>query len=143
MVSPGGIEAWLVEEHAVPIISLRFAFRGGAKLDPPGREGLAEFVTGMLNEGAGEWDSLAFQTELEAVAASMSFDAGIDRFSGSVQTLTETGDRAFTLLAAALADVGQVRTGRIELLHARIQNVDDIDIAGGIDIDRRRGNDDL
>jgi zinc protease len=30
VTSPGGIEAWLVESHANPLIAMRFAFRGGA-----------------------------------------------------------------------------------------------------------------
>ena len=51
--SPGGIEAWLVEEHAVPMMAMRFAFDGGSSQDPDGKEGLANFVTAMLDEGAG------------------------------------------------------------------------------------------
>ena len=34
VISPGGVEAWLVEDHANPIISLDLTFRGGAALDP-------------------------------------------------------------------------------------------------------------
>ena len=52
--SPGGIEAWLVEEHAVPMMAMRFAFDGGSSQDPDGKEGLANFVTAMLDEGAGD-----------------------------------------------------------------------------------------
>ena len=52
--SPGGIEAWLVEEHAVPMLAMRFAFEGGSSQDPTGKEGLANFVTAMLDEGAGD-----------------------------------------------------------------------------------------
>ena len=62
VVSPGGIEAWLVEDHTNPIISLELAFRGAAALDPPGREGLANLVSGLIDEGAGDLDSQAFQS---------------------------------------------------------------------------------
>jgi zinc protease len=37
--SPGGISAWLVEEHSVPLIALRFAFDGGSSQDPRARRG--------------------------------------------------------------------------------------------------------
>ena len=37
VMSPGGIEAWLVESHANPLIAMRFAFRGGASQDDPGQ----------------------------------------------------------------------------------------------------------
>jgi len=30
VVSPGGIEAWLVQDASVPLIALDFSFRGGA-----------------------------------------------------------------------------------------------------------------
>jgi len=33
----GGVVAWLVEDHALPVVSIRFAFPGGAALDPPSR----------------------------------------------------------------------------------------------------------
>ena len=33
VVSPSGIEAWLVESHAVPMISMDFSFESGAALD--------------------------------------------------------------------------------------------------------------
>jgi zinc protease len=103
VVSPGGIEAWLVEAHAVPILSMRFAFRGGTKLDPEGKEGLAELASGLLNEGAGDMDALAFQKALDDRAIRMSFNAGIDEFRGTLETLTETRKEAFDLLALALS----------------------------------------
>src|SRR5436190_7160153 len=53
VTSPGGIEAWLVESHANPLIAMRFAFRGGGAQDPKGKDGLAYFVSGMMDEGAG------------------------------------------------------------------------------------------
>ena len=59
--SPGGIEAWLVEEHAVPMMAMRFAFDGGSSQDPDGKEGVANFVTAMLDEGAGDLVSRDFQ----------------------------------------------------------------------------------
>ena len=102
VVSPQGIEAWLVEAHAAPFLTMQFAFRGGTKLDPEGREGLAEFVSALFNEGAGDMDARAFQNALDDNAVRMSFDAGIDELDGTLQTLTERQDRAFELLALAL-----------------------------------------
>ncbi|HEU0018251.1 MAG TPA: insulinase family protein, partial [Methyloceanibacter sp.] len=57
VMSPGGIEAWLVESHANPLIAMRFAFRGGAAQDPDNKHGLAYFVSGMMDEGAGDLNS--------------------------------------------------------------------------------------
>ena len=102
VVSPGGIEAWLVEDHSNPIVSVEFAFRGGAALDPAGKEGLANMISGLLDEGAGELDSQAFQGRLEDLSIRLSFDAGLDSFAGELQTLTENRDAAFELLRLAI-----------------------------------------
>ena len=72
--SPGGITAWLVEEHSVPLIALRFAFDGGNAQDPEGKEGLANFLAGMLDEGAGDLTSKQFQERMEEIAMRMGFD---------------------------------------------------------------------
>ena len=41
IVTPRGVTAWLVEDYAVPLVSLEFAFRGGASQDPAGNAGAA------------------------------------------------------------------------------------------------------
>lgn len=102
VVSPGGIEAWLVEDHSTPLISVSIAFRGGAALDPQGKEGLAEMISGLLDEGAGELDSAEFQRRLAELAMDYGFRAGIDSFTGSMRTLTEHRDAAFELLGLSL-----------------------------------------
>lgn len=103
VTSPGGITAWLVEDHSNPILSLEMAFVGGAALDPEGQEGLAYLVSGLIDEGAGDLDSQAFQETLENLAISLSFDTGMESFRGSLRTLTENRDTAFELLRLALS----------------------------------------
>lgn len=102
VVSPGGIEAWLVEDHSVPVIALSVGFQGGAALDPEDKPGLANMVSGLLDEGAGDLDSLAFQGKLERLAIGLSFDASQDAFSGSLRTVLDNRDTAFDMLRLAL-----------------------------------------
>lgn len=104
VVSDQGIEAWLAEDHTLPIISMEFAFRGGTALDPKDKQGLANMVSGLLDEGAGDMDSFAFQSRLQDLAISISFDARRDSFSGSLKTITENRDVAFDLLKAAITN---------------------------------------
>jgi zinc protease len=104
VVSPGGIEAWLVEDHTNPIIALELAFRGGAALDPDAKAGLAHMAASTIDEGAGPLDSQAFQGELDNLSISLRFEAGLDSFNGSLETLTENRDRAFELLRLALTE---------------------------------------
>jgi zinc protease len=103
VVSPRGVEAYLLSEPSIPFLSLSLQFRGGAALDPAGEEGLAYMVSGLLDEGAGDLDSQAFQTELEDLAIRLSFDASHDQVSGQLKTLTEHRERAFELLGLALS----------------------------------------
>lgn len=104
VVSPGGIEAWLVEDHANPVVSLRFAFQGGAELDPPGKAGLANLAASTMDEGAGGLDSQTFQRRLADQAIELRFSAGFDQVSGQVRTLTETLDAAVDLLRLAMTE---------------------------------------
>ena len=100
--SPGGITAWLVEEHGIPLIAMRFAFEGGNAQDPDGKEGVANFIVSMMDEGAGELTSKQFQERMEAIAMRMSFDDSRDAVYGSFETLTENRDAAIELLALAV-----------------------------------------
>jgi zinc protease len=101
--SPGGISAWLVEEHSVPLLAMRFAFDGaGSAQDPVGKEGLANFVSSMLDEGAGDLSAQRFQERMEELALRMSFEDGRDAFYGSFESLTANREEAVKLLALAL-----------------------------------------
>ena len=101
--SPGGISAWLVEEHSVPLIAMRFAFSGGSAQDPDGKAGVANFLSAMLDEGAGDLDAAAFQERMEEIAMRMTFQDGRDTLYGNMQTLTENRDAAADLLRLALS----------------------------------------
>ena len=98
VTSPGGIKAWLVHDKGIPLIAMNFAFRGGSTLDPPGKEGTVNFITGMMDEGAADFDSAAFQKARDQLSFKMSFDAGRDEFEGSFQTLSRNADASFELL---------------------------------------------
>jgi zinc protease len=116
IVSPGGIEAWLVQEPTLPLIALDFAFRGGADQDPVDKPGVASMATELLDEGAGEYDSKTFQERVEAKAIELDFNASRDYITGSLRTLSANRDEAVELLRLALtaarfdtSDVERVR----------------------------------
>ena len=102
VVSPGGIEAWLVHEPAVPMIAVDFAFGGGAAQDPAGKAGTANLVASLLDEGAGDLDFKTFHARLERKAIELGFQAERDTLRGTLRTLTENWDEAFDYLRLAL-----------------------------------------
>jgi zinc protease len=100
--SPGGIEAWLVREASVPLVTVEFAFLGGASQEAPDKTGVANMVAQLLDEGAGDLDAKAFQQRMEERAIELNFHVGRDYFRGTLRTLTENRDQAFDLLRLAL-----------------------------------------
>jgi zinc protease len=100
--SPGGIEAWLVEDHTVPVVSLEVAFLGGAATEPKEKAGLANMTASLLDEGAGELDSQAFARRIEDLASSLRFTASQDNLAASLRTITANIDPVFDLLRLAV-----------------------------------------
>ena len=93
VTSASGIEAWLVRDHSIPVVTLRFTFVGGASLDPSGKDGTAALAASLLDEGAGEYDTTAFHRRLDELAAEMSFSAGHDEFDGTLRMLKSNSGR--------------------------------------------------
>ncbi|MFD1912669.1 M16 family metallopeptidase [Halodurantibacterium flavum] len=102
--SPGGITAWLVEEHSIPFVALELRFGGGGNADPEGRRGAVNLMTALLEEGAGDLDAAGFAVAQEELAASFRFSAGNDAVSVSARFLTENRDEALDLLRLALTE---------------------------------------
>ena len=102
VISPGGIEAWLVEEHSIPILTMNFAFRGGSSQEHKDKAGLANVLSAMLDEGAGDIKSQDFLERLEDLSVHFDFSTGKDFFHGEFKTLSANQNEAFDLLALAL-----------------------------------------
>ncbi|SNS64737.1 M16 family metallopeptidase [Antarctobacter heliothermus] len=102
VTSPGGINAWLVEEPSIPFVALEIRFLGGASLDEPGKRGATNLMVGLLEEGAEGMDARAFAEARDGIAARFSYDASDDTVRVSAKFLTETQDAAVDLLRASL-----------------------------------------
>ncbi len=102
ITTPGGIDAWLVEEHSIPFVALELRFRGGVALDDPDKRGAIHLMTMMLDEGAGDLDSRAFAKARDAMATSIGFDIAHDALSVSARFLTENQEASMALLRDTL-----------------------------------------
>lgn len=129
LISPGGIEAWFVQDATVPIVALEFGMSGGAAQDPPGKTGVGNMVAGLIDEGSGELDSRTFHERLERRAIELSFSATRDYFRGSLRMLKDDKDEAFDLLRMALssphfdsADVERIRSQIVSGLRRETSN---------------------
>lgn len=122
VTSPGGIPAWLVEDHSIPFVALNIAFRGGASVDAPGKRGAVNLMTALLEEGAGERDATAYAEALESLGATTSFGAGDDAVTVSLRALTENRDEAADLLHDALT-TPRFDADAVERVRAQVQSV--------------------
>ena len=104
VTSPGGITAWLVEDHEIPFTALEIRFKGGTSLDLPGSRGAVNLMAATLEEGAGPLDAQGFAEARDALAAGFRFSAGQDSISVSARFLTENRDAAIDLLRSALIE---------------------------------------
>lgn len=102
ITSPGGINAWLVEDHSIPFTALELRFRGGGSLDAPGKRGATNLMVGLLEEGAADMDARAFAKRSEELAASFGYSSGDDAVAVSAKFLTENRDQAIDHLRASL-----------------------------------------
>ncbi len=116
LVTPGGIEAWFVQDATVPLIAMEYAFGGGAAQDPKDKSGTANMVASLMDEGAADLDSKTFHERLDRRAIELSYNAQRDYFRGSLRMLKDNRDEAFDLLRLSLtqprfdsADVERIR----------------------------------
>ncbi len=102
ITSEKGIKGWVVQDNTVPVIAISVMFRGGAAYDPDGKSGLANLVSTLMDEGAGDMTAQVFQKKLKDNAIQFSFSAGRDGFYGQIKTVTDNKEIAFDLLSEAL-----------------------------------------
>jgi zinc protease len=100
--SDSGVSAWLAEDYSLPLINIQFVFDGGSSQDPPGKEGLANLMSGLFDEGAGDLDSDAFQIRLDDAGAEMRFNQTRDGLYGAMRMLADHKAEAFDLLRLAI-----------------------------------------
>jgi zinc protease len=123
VVSPGGLEAWVVRVPS-PLIAVDFSIDGGSAQDPPDKPGVANLAADLWDDGAGDLDAKAFQDRLERKSIELGFSASRDHIRGSLRTLTVNRDEAFDDLRLALTkprfDPDAVERARVQLI-SRLQ----------------------
>jgi len=129
LVSPGGIEAWFVQDATVPLVAMEYSFGGGASQDPADKPGVGHMVANLLDEGSADLNASTFHERLDRRAIELSFSVTRDYFRGSLRMLTENRDEAFGLLRGALtaprfeaADIERIRAQVMSTLRRESSN---------------------
>ena len=121
-----GVRVLLVENHRLPLVSLRVIHHRAGSREDAGKVGLAALTGDLLDEGAGAWTSLTLPEELERLGADLSIGVGADEAVVSVDSLAETLEGTLGVLASVLtqptftkADFERVKGDRIAELKLR------------------------
>ncbi len=85
----GGTKVWLLERHALPLVSVQVVVPAGAASDPADKGGLALVTANMLDEGAGKRGALDLARAVDEIGASLQTGAVQDYAFAQVTTLTK------------------------------------------------------
>lgn len=129
VVSPGGIQALLIESREVGLISMRFSFRGGAVQDPVDKSGVAYFAGYLFNEGAGDLDAKDLMGRLMRIGSTFASNALTESVYVNFAAPSAHRDEAFALLKLAIASPRfdtepMERARRVALAALEQENVD-------------------
>lgn len=97
-----GTEVILAQRHDIPVVQMRYDFKGGFTADQGRKSGTSSFAMSMLDEGAGNLDALAFANKVESLGANLSAGASLDGSSVSLSALKENLDPSLALYADML-----------------------------------------
>ncbi|WP_295933645.1 pitrilysin family protein [uncultured Xanthomonas sp.] len=97
-----GTTVILAERHEIPVVQFSYEFQGGYSADQGRKPGTANFTMGMLDDGAGERDALAFADAAEALGASLAAGAALDGSNAYLSALKENLAPSLALYADML-----------------------------------------
>ena len=118
-----GVQVYLVEQHALPIVSMQLEFDGGGLVDPPGKDGLAGVCMSMLTEGTEKLDKIQYAEALADIASSINASASDDAVHLSLSSLSKHLEATYQLFVDTLRTPGLRESDFKRMIHRRIEGV--------------------
>jgi zinc protease len=94
-----GIQVYLVEQHALPVLTAQLTVLRGSEANPADKAGLASFTAQMLNEGTEKRTSPQLADDIAQIGATLGANSTADATQVSAGALTKNEDKLFDLLA--------------------------------------------
>jgi len=98
-VLDNGIEVLFVKKENLPVVQLNVLVNGGSKFDPVNKSGLAHLTSLLVDEGAGDYDSLQLDDEIESLGSIFGVSTDNDSIHLNMLTLKENLERSIELLS--------------------------------------------
>ena len=97
-----GLTIFVARDKALPLVSYRIVIKGGSTQDPGDKAGVTSLTFGMLDEGAGDLDALAFSDRVADLGASFGAGASRDQGGAGISGLRRNAEGMLALLADAV-----------------------------------------
>ncbi len=98
-VLPNGLRLLVLESHRQPIVAITLSLPAGTAYDPPGKEGVADLLAGLITRGAGARRGPDIADLMEGIGGSLSATATPDYLTLQADVLTPQAETALGLLA--------------------------------------------
>jgi zinc protease len=96
---PGGVVAYIVEDHSLPLVKLQATFRTGAFREGEHETGLAAMTAAMMRQGGtAKWTPEEFDQKADFLAAAVSSSAGPTSASAALDVITPALGEGLDLL---------------------------------------------
>lgn len=114
-----GIDVLVFSKPAVPMVSMTVLFTPQTPLDDASSPGLGTLAADMLDEGAGEYDALAFGEAVTSIGATFDASTGVETAQVSMTVIKRNLAKGADLLADALTrpHMDQEDWDRVKALH--------------------------
>src|SRR5262249_30868087 len=101
---PNGLRLVLSTQRSVPIVAINCIVDGGARLDPPGKAGLAGLTGSLLSEGTAGRTSEDISRLIDSIGGSFDTATGSDWVGANAAVLSRDFETGLDLVARSLRE---------------------------------------
>jgi len=97
-----GLNVYFIKKNKFPILQVNLLINGGSVFDPKDRYGLSNLFSMVIDEGAGDFDSLQLSDEFDSLGTHFSVSSSEDNLYFSLQTLEENFEKSLDLFSTVI-----------------------------------------
>jgi zinc protease len=98
------LQVYFVQKSTLPVVNITLVSDAGSRFDPEGKKGLSNLLSMVIDEGAGEYDSLQLSDQFEVLGANFNVGCDQDSIYFSLQILKDEFEKGIELFTTIIAD---------------------------------------
>jgi zinc protease len=96
---PNGLKVFLVQDHSLPLLTVRLQSFAGGDANPPTKPGVADFANAMLTDGTANRTAPQIADDTDAIGAQLQHNTTPDASSLSINVLSNNTTASMDLLS--------------------------------------------